>query len=135
MKRNYYPSKSSLARRTRDDINGTIGPGNPVILPSGITRVQVIRKRSKLHKAKDFQSAKDRDWQGSVKSGSPAARNGWQPHRPEHKQDYKRRKNRPGKVADLQEVTTLKASLLKPAKGPLRKHTKANAHIDWSPMH
>lgn len=46
-KRNPYPNKSSLARRSRDAINGTIGPGNPVILPSGVTTVKRKRKQHK----------------------------------------------------------------------------------------
>lgn len=131
MKRNYYPSKSSLLRRTRDEVNGTIGPGNPVILPSGITTVVVVRKRAKPFKAEEHQK-KDEGWQGSAMAGSPTARNGGRNDRPQHKQDWKRRKNRPGKKTDVEHVRAMSASLPRPAKGKLVRHKRKGQHLDWS---
>ena len=131
-----YSNKSSLARRSRDTINGTIGPGNPVILPSGITTVVVKRKRykpgSEQSKHQHFQNDPSREYGKVDAHGVKRTRNGFSATKPEHLQMWKRRKNRPGKKTDVEHIKALNGSLARPAKGPLRKHKRNNAHLDWS---
>lgn len=46
-----YHSKSSLLRKSKDQIEGSVGPGHPVKIPAGITKSQ--RKKSKAKRWKD----------------------------------------------------------------------------------